>query len=91
MSKPQTREIASTERPVDETLDCSGLLCPLPVYKAAIVLNRLEPGQVLRLITTDPGALEDIPAMARQRGDNLVDKSQGSGQQTFLIERGAIR
>ena len=91
MSKPQTSEIASTKRPVDETLDCSGLLCPLPVYKAGMVLSRLEPGQVLRLITTDPGALEDIPAMARQRGDHLVDKWEGSGEQTFLIEKGAIQ
>ena len=69
-------------------LDCSGLLCPLPVYKAAIVLNKLEDGALLRLVTTDPGALEDIPAMARQRQDTLVSVEEGADSQTFLIRKG---
>jgi tRNA 2-thiouridine synthesizing protein A len=70
-------------------LDCSGLLCPLPVYKAALVLNQLEPGKVLRLTTTDPGALRDIPAMAKQRGDTLLEVVESGGRQSFLIEKGA--
>jgi len=68
-------------------LDCSGLLCPLPVYKAALVLNQLPPGGQLRLVTTDPGALRDIPAMARQRGDVLVEVVESENNQTFLIEK----
>lgn len=74
-----------------EELDCRGLLCPLPVYKAGLVLGELEPGGRLRLITTDPGALEDIPAMARQRGDTLISVEQTDDSQTFLIEKGGQR
>lgn len=74
-----------------EDLDCSGLLCPLPVYKAAIVLGRLHHGDLLRLITTDPGALEDVPAMARQRGDRLVSVSVADGHQTFILEKGSLQ
>lgn len=78
-----------TDKPAaNDTLDTSGLLCPLPVYKAAIALGRLEPGQVLQLICTDPGSLEDIPAMARQRGDVLVASDDQDGTQTFWIEKG---
>jgi len=69
-------------------LDCTGLLCPLPVYKAALALGELRPGERLRLITTDPGALQDIPAMARQRGDTLVSVDSTAGHQTFVIEKG---
>lgn len=69
-------------------LDCSGLLCPLPVYKAALVLNRLENGDLLRLVTTDPGALRDIPAMARQRGDSLISVDESDGHQVFLVAKG---
>lgn len=72
-----------------ETLDTSGLLCPLPVYKAGIVLGRLERGQVLELICTDPGSLEDIPAMTRQRGDTLVASEAHGGVQRFWIQKGA--
>lgn len=81
--------VADTDTTVIETLDCTGLLCPLPVYKAALVLNRLQPGEVLELVTTDPGALEDIPAMARQRGDSILDITEVGKTQRFLVEKGA--
>lgn len=70
------------------TLDCSGLLCPLPVYKAGIALNRMEDGDTLQLICTDPGSLEDIPAMTRQRGDTLVSAEQEGGRQVFALRKG---
>ena len=75
---------------VDETLDTSGLLCPLPVYKAGLVLNRLEAGKVLHLITTDPGSLEDIPALARQRGDQLLGLENRGATQLFWLKKGPI-
>ena len=82
-----------TTNPVSEaapaaTLDTSGLLCPLPVYKAALALKGIEPGQVLELICTDPGSLADIPAMAHQRGDRLVKTDDRGSTQIFWIERG---
>jgi tRNA 2-thiouridine synthesizing protein A len=75
----------------DETLDTSGLVCPLPVYKAALLLNRLEVGRVLQLITTDPGALADIPAMARQRGDELLGMEDSGSAQVFWIRKSGQR
>ena len=79
-----------TQRPeVDATLDTSGLLCPLPVYKAAMALGGLEKGQVLQLICTDPGSLEDIPAMARQRGDTLVMVEERGESQHYWIAKGS--
>jgi TusA-related sulfurtransferase len=83
MSQPSVTDIAVTE-----TLDCRGLLCPLPVYKAGVVLNRLQAGDVLELLTTDPGALEDIPALARQRGETLLGVEKGEGTQTFWVRKG---
>jgi len=82
-----TEETIATEIEVYD-LDCAGLLCPLPVYKAALALAKLEPGDRLRLITTDLGALEDIPAMTRQRGDTLVSVDREVDRQTFLIQKG---
>ena len=72
-----------------DTLDTSGLLCPLPVYQAALALGKLEVGEVLELICTDPGSLRDIPAMARQRGDVLVATEETEDRQRFWIQKGA--
>ena len=80
----------TTEINVTETLDTSGLLCPLPVYKASVALKKLEPGQVLELTCTDPGSLADIPALARQRGDTLLRTDDRGATQVFWIEKGTI-
>ena len=77
-----------TELRADVELDCSGVLCPLPVYRASLALSQLSPGQVLRLVTTDPGSLEDIPALARQTGNELLAAERHEDHQEFWIEKG---
>ena len=76
------------ELTADAVLDTSGLLCPLPVYKASLALRQLSPGEVLHLISTDPGSLEDIPALARQVGDKLLGVERTETNQLFWIEKG---
>lgn len=76
---------------VAQTLDTRGLLCPLPVYKAALVLKGLAAGEVLELTCTDPGSLEDIPAMARQRGDELLGAENRGATQVFWVRKGGSR
>jgi tRNA 2-thiouridine synthesizing protein A len=70
------------------SLDTSGLLCPLPVYKASLALKALAAGEVLELVCTDPGSLADIPALARQRGDTIVKTEDLGDIQTFWIQKG---
>jgi len=77
-----------THEKADVELDCSGLLCPLPVYRTSLALGQLSPGQVLRLVTTDPGSLEDIPALTRQTGNTLLAAERHEDQQLFWIEKG---
>jgi len=78
----------TTPTNVTMTVDCTDLLCPLPVYKAGIALARLAEGDTLELICTDPGSLEDIPAMTRQRGDTLLSAVAEGGRQVFVVQKG---
>lgn len=84
-------QLHSTDIEVTETLDCTDLLCPLPVYHAGKALTRLAPGDVLELVTTDPGSIVDIPALARERGDTLLSSENNDDSQTFRIQKGASR
>lgn len=70
------------------TVDCTDLLCPLPVYKAGLALDRLQGGEVLELICTDRGSLTDIPALARQRGDTLLAADERGDRLVFLVRKG---
>lgn len=80
--------MTQTDRSIDQRLDTTGLLCPLPVYKAGLALNGMAAGEVLELICSDPGSLEDVPALARQRGDTLLAAENLDGTQVFRIQKG---
>lgn len=75
----------------DAELDCKGLLCPLPVYRTAQALERLQAGQVLKIECTDPGSLADFPALARQRGHTLLAAHAEDGIQVFYVRKEAPR
>lgn len=65
----------SGELTADKVLDCSGLLCPIPVVKTSKAIKDIEVGQVLEVIATDPGSPPDMEAWARQTGNELIDQS----------------
>jgi tRNA 2-thiouridine synthesizing protein A len=71
----------------DEEIDAKGLLCPLPVLKLRKRLRAMAPGQVLRLIATDPAALIDVPHFCAESGHVLLDSSEEAGAQIYLIRR----
>ena len=68
-----------------KTLDCTGLQCPLPVAKTSMALRRLEPGDELEVVCTDPGSLSDIPTLAEDLGHTLVSAADEGDRQVFVI------
>ena len=56
----------------DIELDTCGLNCPLPILKAKKSLSAMRSGEVLKVLFTDPGALRDFQAFARQTGNELL-------------------
>ena len=59
-------------------LDTRGLNCPLPILKTKKALADMVSGEVLRVVSTDPGSTRDFQAFARQTGNELVEqKNEG--------------
>ncbi len=73
---------------IAETLDTRGMLCPLPVLKAAKRLRALAPGDVLALEADDPAAIVDVPHFCAEQGHELIEQSEKDGFQLYLIRRG---
>ncbi|CAN0589642.1 unnamed protein product [Ectocarpus sp. 12 AP-2014] len=71
----------------DENLDATGLLCPLPVLKAAKRLRGMAPGAVLRLTADDPAAVIDVPHFCAEQGYALVSSDEAGGIQTYVIQK----
>jgi len=71
----------------DQTLDASDLLCPMPVVKTAKAFKELGPGQVLKVVVTDRGAITDLPAWAETTGNEMLDWHEEDGRLVFLIRK----
>ncbi len=71
---------------IAKEVDARGLNCPLPILKAKKALAELQSGQLLKVLSTDPGALRDFQAFARQTGNELVEQ-QSEGDVTSHVLR----
>jgi tRNA 2-thiouridine synthesizing protein A len=71
-------------------LDLSGLKCPLPVLRTRKALHSLQPGDVLKVICTDPLAGIDVPNLIRETGDILEDQRQDKATISFVIRKADI-
>lgn len=72
---------------IAETLDATGLLCPLPVLKARKRLQGLASGEVLRVLADDPAAVIDVPHFCAEAGHTLMSQSDDGPAQTYLIRK----
>ena len=72
----------------DQTLDATGLLCPLPVLKARKRLQGLDVGETLLVQADDPAAIVDLPHFCAEAGHMLVSSDLDGAIQTYLIRKG---
>lgn len=71
----------------DKELDARGLNCPLPILRTKKALTDMTSGQVLKIIATDPGAVKDFQAFAKQTGNELLSSDAGNKEFTFFMKR----
>jgi len=71
----------------DDEIDATGLLCPLPVLKAAKRLRSLPSGSVLKIEADDPAAVIDVPHFCKEQGHTLLTANESGGKQVYLIRR----
>ena len=72
---------------VDVELDLSGLVCPLPLLKTKQALNRMESGQKIKVLATDPGSEQDFQVFAEQSGNKLLEMQQLDSQFQYLLQK----
>ena len=70
----------------DETLDCRGLSCPMPILKAKKAVGKMKSGQILEILGTDPGTKNDLPAFAQKTGLEYLGEKEDQGFTRFYIQ-----
>ena len=64
----------------EEVLDARNLLCPLPVIRTQDRVDTMNKGDTLRVLCTDHGVKNDIPAWCRINGHEVLAIEEEDGQ-----------
>lgn len=71
---------------IDKELDARHLLCPLPVIRAQDAITTMQAGTRLRVVATDPGVKNDIPAWCRINGHKVENMEEQDDEIVITIE-----
>ena len=69
-----------------QKLDARRLLCPMPVIRTQDAIAKLSNGDIIEVVCTDPGALNDVPAWCRINGHKVLDTSEKDDEIIIRIE-----
>jgi tRNA 2-thiouridine synthesizing protein A len=79
--------IIMTEYQEDQYLDCKGLSCPLPILKTKKIMDTMNTGELLKMVSTDPGAINDMQAFTRRTGHELLESISEGGDYIFFVRK----
>lgn len=69
-------------------LDARGLLCPIPILRTRKAINQLASGEVLELLSSDPGSSSDVNAFCAQTGNEFLSSEPRDGAWAIRIRKG---
>ena len=72
---------------IAKEVDARGLNCPLPILKAKKALAELQSGQLLKVLSTDGGAVRDFQAFAKQTGNEVVEQTTEGDTTAHVLRR----
>ena len=71
----------------DQTLDCMGLYCPMPIVKTAEKIKKLKTGEILEVVADDKGIKMDMPAWAKTTGHEFLGMEEKGGEIKVYVKK----
>jgi tRNA 2-thiouridine synthesizing protein A len=71
----------------DETIDCFGLMCPMPIVKTSQQIKKMKVGQVLEVVATDKGIKMDMPAWCKATGNECLGMEEQAGEIKVYVKK----
>jgi TusA-related sulfurtransferase len=72
------------------TLNARRLLCPMPVIRTQEAVKKLVAGDILKIIGTDFGILQDIPAWCRINGHTVLETLTDDFEYHVVLKVGRV-
>ena len=69
------------------TLDARRTGCPLPIINTCRALDTLQAGELLEIMTIEPGAVKDVSIICERTGDKMVSTYQTYKGYSIFVEK----
>ena len=80
-------ERAVWQESVQHELDTCGLFCPEPMMMLHNIIRDMAPGDVVRVLATDPSTKRDIPKFCTYLEHQLLNQTEQDGRFVYLIAK----
>ncbi len=71
----------------DQSLDCMGLYCPMPIVKTLERIKQLKTGEVLEVVADDKGIKMDMPAWCEATGHEFLGEEEDGGEIRVYVKK----
>ena len=71
----------------DQSLDCMGLYCPMPIVKTSQKIKELKVGEVLEIAADDTGIKMDMPAWCQTTGHECIGIEEDGGEIKVYVKK----
>lgn len=73
---------------ITRTLDAKGLTCPMPIVRIKKTIDTINAGDILEVLVTDKGALNDVPLRVKSGGHTILEQKIEDDVIYFYIQKG---
>ena len=72
---------------ITKILDAKGLACPMPIVRTKKTMDTINSGEVLEVLVTDKGALNDFLLGQNQEATTILDQKEEEGVFTSIFKK----
>lgn len=76
-----------TTMQIANTVDARGSACPGPILEAKKGIGKVRVGEILEVLSGDPGTRTDIPAWAGKVGHDYLGILESDGYDRLFVRR----
>ena len=70
-----------------DVVDARGSACPGPLLEAKKAIGKVKVGEVLEILSNDPGTKNDIPVWANKVGHGYLGFLEADGYERIFVKR----
>ncbi len=76
---------------VSKRIDARGSQCPGPLMELVRAVKKAEVGEIIEVLSNDPGSVKDIPEWVKRSGHELLEIKEYGDYRGFIVKKGESR